>query len=415
MNAALLHLLRQNLAPAANAIGNVGSSLASQVTTPRFILKKGIKALLKSPALPYLAVGTTIPIAALEFDRSAMRDQNAAKWNNQEALGRSSEMGDFSKNSELRKLAVQSATTKIAGGFGGAGSFGQNFMSGAGKAVGGAVAGASIAGLGLGIKSLIEHLTQPSATTILKHLMADDPIISRANPTRVMEAYISFKRFAPTLSTDLNATRSYLREALTMGAGPDFSTLANLAKAEQSVAGHGGGSKKQAGFADEALSKITQLGRIPAVRGGLLGAAAGGTLGGVAGSLSTNPNEDMTVPHARLHNAVKGALGGAVVGGVGGAALGHQFIEPEGLLSKGVRGAKGVATAVQNGVESAGRGAEAVSKGVQAVRDVAGAAKDVVAPFIPSSETIDKNLQRAKDIETIFSHLKGNPVETVKS
>ncbi len=120
----------------------------------------------------------------------------------------------------------------------------QQFYSGGAKALGAGVAGGGMALAAKGIMSLVNHLTQPSATTILKHLMQDDPIISKANPTRVMEAYISLKRFAPTLSTDMNATRSYLREALTLGSGPDFSTLANLAKAEKSVSGGGGKGDK---------------------------------------------------------------------------------------------------------------------------------------------------------------------------
>lgn len=294
MNAALIDLIRHHAAPAVNAVGGAVGNIASPANQ-QYALKRGIGSMLKHPALPLAAAGLLLPMAALEFDRSAINDQNAAKWNAQQEMGRGSEMGDFSKNSALRKMAVEVATTKIAGltnalmgggligGFTGkspltesakmlgnigkgvqklpigpkiAGIFdsmkslamnpdiAQQFYSGGAKALGAGVAGGGMALAAKGIMSLVNHLTQPSATTILKHLMQDDPIISKANPTRVMEAYISLKRFAPTLSTDMNATRSYLREALTLGSGPDFSTLANLAKAEKSVSGGGGKGDK---------------------------------------------------------------------------------------------------------------------------------------------------------------------------
>jgi hypothetical protein len=259
MNAALMNLLRQHLAPAANAVGGAVGSLGSPVAQ-QMALKKGLGAAMKHPALPLAAGGVLLPMAALEFDRSAINDQNAAKWNNQQELGRGTEMGDFSKNSSLRKMAVDVAIEKIAGfmdaasAFGrGAGSafsqtggeeLGKSMVQGGAKALGAGIAGGGMALAAKGIMSLVNHLTQPSATTILQHLMSDDPIISKADPKRVVEAYVTFKRFAPVLSTDMNATRSYLREALTMGGGVDFSTIANLAKAEKSISGGGGKGDK---------------------------------------------------------------------------------------------------------------------------------------------------------------------------
>jgi hypothetical protein len=256
MNAALIDLIRHHAAPAVNAVGGAVGNIASPANQ-QYALKRGIGSMLKHPALPLAAAGLLLPMAALEFDRSAINDQNAAKWNAQQEMGRGSEMGDFSKNSALRKMAVEVATTKIAGfmdsarAFGrgaqsafserGGAELGKSMVQGGAKALGAGVAGGGMALAAKGIMSLVDHLTQPSATTILKHLMQDDPIISRADPKRVIEAYATFKRFAPVLSTDLNATRSYLREALTMGGGVDFSTIANLAKAEKSVGGGGGG------------------------------------------------------------------------------------------------------------------------------------------------------------------------------
>ncbi len=41
------------------------------------------------------------------------------------------------------------------------------------------------------------------------------------------------KRFAPTLSSDPNAVRSFLREAATSGAGVNYNTIKLLAEAER--------------------------------------------------------------------------------------------------------------------------------------------------------------------------------------
>jgi hypothetical protein len=87
-------------------------------------------------------------------------------------------------------------------------------------------------GLTTGINAL--HFN-PQRKAILETLMASDDILSRANVDDVLEAYQTMDRFAPTLATDVNAVKSFLREAVVSGAGADYATIANLAKAEMSV------------------------------------------------------------------------------------------------------------------------------------------------------------------------------------
>lgn len=70
---------------------------------------------------------------------------------------------------------------------------------------------------------------------VVNSLVNDDDIISRADPEVVSDAMNTFSRFAPTLSTDPNAVRSYLREAVTYGTGPDFATISNIANTESNV------------------------------------------------------------------------------------------------------------------------------------------------------------------------------------
>lgn len=84
--------------------------------------------------------------------------------------------------------------------------------------------------------SAIGHAGDAGArTAILGDLKRTDPILSNADDGTLMEAYHTMTRFAPTLSTDKNAVRSFLRQAVMSGAGPDFMSIKLIADAERAV------------------------------------------------------------------------------------------------------------------------------------------------------------------------------------
>lgn len=72
---------------------------------------------------------------------------------------------------------------------------------------------------------------------ILHQLKGTDPVLAEADDKVLMDAYHTMVRFAPVLSTDANAVRSFLRTAVTSGAGPDFASIKQLADAERAVTG----------------------------------------------------------------------------------------------------------------------------------------------------------------------------------
>lgn len=72
---------------------------------------------------------------------------------------------------------------------------------------------------------------------ILSQLKHEDSILSQADDRVLMEAYHTMTRFAPTLSTDKNAVRSFLRQAVMSGTGADYSTIKHLADSERAVTG----------------------------------------------------------------------------------------------------------------------------------------------------------------------------------
>lgn len=72
---------------------------------------------------------------------------------------------------------------------------------------------------------------------ILGDLKRADPVLAGADDAVLMEAYHTMTRFAPVLSTDKNAVRSFLRQAVMSGSGPDYMSIKLLADAERAVTG----------------------------------------------------------------------------------------------------------------------------------------------------------------------------------
>ena len=70
---------------------------------------------------------------------------------------------------------------------------------------------------------------------ILGDLKQNDTVLSNADDKVLMGAYHTMTRFAPVLSTDSNAVRSFLRQAVMSGSGPDYMSIRLLADAERSV------------------------------------------------------------------------------------------------------------------------------------------------------------------------------------
>jgi len=72
---------------------------------------------------------------------------------------------------------------------------------------------------------------------ILQELRKNDPILSQTsvNEQTLMDAYHTMVKFAPTLASDKNAVRSFLRTAVQGGGGVDFNTIRLIADAEKTV------------------------------------------------------------------------------------------------------------------------------------------------------------------------------------
>lgn len=72
---------------------------------------------------------------------------------------------------------------------------------------------------------------------LFTQLQQEDDVLAQADPQSLQEAYHTMVRFAPTLATDKNAVRSFLRESVLYGSGPNVVTIKQLADAERASTG----------------------------------------------------------------------------------------------------------------------------------------------------------------------------------
>jgi hypothetical protein len=66
-------------------------------------------------------------------------------------------------------------------------------------------------------------------------LQQEDDVLSQADPQQLSEAYHTMVRFAPTLATDKNAVKTFLRESVLYGTGPNHVAIKQLAETERAV------------------------------------------------------------------------------------------------------------------------------------------------------------------------------------
>ena len=71
--------------------------------------------------------------------------------------------------------------------------------------------------------------------SIFDQLQQEDEVLSQADPQMLQDAYHTMARFAPTLATDSNAVKTFLRESTLYGTGPNFMNIKQLADAERAV------------------------------------------------------------------------------------------------------------------------------------------------------------------------------------
>lgn len=115
-------------------------------------------------------------------------------------------------------------------------AIGESFAKEIGKQTGSEVIGLTKDIMSKGLAILKDTFaTSPARQAIFNALKQEDSVLADADDTTILEAYHTMARFAPTLSTDKNAVKSFLREAVMSGGGVNYNTIKLLTDAENSL------------------------------------------------------------------------------------------------------------------------------------------------------------------------------------
>lgn len=200
----------------------------------------------KRPGLTRAAIGTAVlaPILGNAF-LASQKNHEAELMNAYADPSRviTASLDQFlEKKAELHYSTYKLAAPKMDfGGF-----VREGLGKGIGTALGGSVATLLAHALGSGFSALQGAVSSdPKRKALVESLLKSDTVLSdavkRHPETRRMvdEAYGTMVKFAPTLSMDINAVRSFLREAVLGGAGVNYATIKNLVDTERSIADSG--------------------------------------------------------------------------------------------------------------------------------------------------------------------------------
>ena len=141
------------------------------------------------------------------------------------------------------RAAWRGATTGVKGPLVGK-VLGAAAATGLAGAVGGGLMSALGKGISKGYDTLDTALFQaPKREQLFAGLVRTDPVLTdavRRDPKAQVvleEAFQTMVRYAPHLSVDINAVRSFLREAVIGGGGVNYATIKNLVETEKTITG----------------------------------------------------------------------------------------------------------------------------------------------------------------------------------
>lgn len=86
-----------------------------------------------------------------------------------------------------------------------------------------------------GHKALVAVKANDQDAAFTRAVKEDTEVLQNADKETLTKAFDTMRRFAPTLATDPNAVKAYLRAAATSGSGVDYNTIKLLAEAESAV------------------------------------------------------------------------------------------------------------------------------------------------------------------------------------
>lgn len=218
---------------AARRVGDVALAPAKTVGPPILKGLGGLASLAtKSPR------ATVLGLSALGAGVSALETSAPYRHGLEQTLMDARGNPDMVIHASLNEFLDKKASLeKVASGF-----LAQNIVQGMGKGIGAGLAGLVAYGAGSAYGKLRDSAVMDGRRRrMVEDLFQSDTIIHDAiqrNPKgreMLLEAYGTMVRFAPTLSMDKNAVKSFLREAAIGGAGVNYATIKNLVETENEI------------------------------------------------------------------------------------------------------------------------------------------------------------------------------------
>lgn len=226
------------------AVGRGAANVANAVAAPFGVVGKPVlrglghlgSAVAKRPGLQKLLFAASLGIPTLGSAALSATNKNV-----QDQLNASNNPGRTVLAHHLIKSAAAGDLSRFSG---------HSFMDkmpgavadGIGKGLGtGLIDNLFSLGAVLGGSVLDSTVTAPKRQKVFYEAIKTDVVLRdslRSNPavlTQMKEAFATMVRFAPSLSLDINAVRSYLREAVISGGGINYATIKQLADTEKVI------------------------------------------------------------------------------------------------------------------------------------------------------------------------------------
>ena len=235
----------KSLGRGARDFATSGSSGLSRVFAPMHTEGKALfrelgdvgSHLTTSARLPVVAGGLMmLPILGDAFHGNQQRREDELMNLQMNPMQKTSHLDLF-----LEKKAAASARVSLPSSI--RGHMHDSFTSGVGQGIGGGIAKAILGTLSGGYHAIHDALiVDPKRKALFESVVRTDPVIHDAvtrtpNADKTLaEAFQTMVRFAPSLSLDVNAVRSFLREAVIGGAaGVNYATIKTLIETEKGL------------------------------------------------------------------------------------------------------------------------------------------------------------------------------------
>jgi len=229
--------------------GRVAGGILTSGASPTGILARtlgGVSSTVQEHPGAVLTAAALSPILYKAFGQTQAKNQDELMRAYHDPMEVVASLDAFLEKKASDFLSSLSSLSKMLGGSAVKDTLSSTFRGGLAKgfgdAVGKGVVAAAIQGIGSHITNTQNSMVDnPKRQAMLATLFKSDPVLSDSiarhpdSKAMLLEAYGTMTKFAPTLSLDINAARSFLREAVLGGAGVNYATIKSMVDTEKAI------------------------------------------------------------------------------------------------------------------------------------------------------------------------------------